>query len=383
MNPLYNQGNGYSRCGRVTLESEKFLIGETPLNIANGNKINDDEEDHENILQTSVLPLDVIQESPQTEILHDFSIMTYNVLQQVNRMEGADHMEFIKLRVNAITKAISKSNPDILCIQGMTDMSSPFLKGELSRMYPYSFADNLKVSMFSKYRPLSMKLYGIGAGTSGSKMMVLEFQNIIVINCYLRESQPWCKREELKVIGSLVDIYFNNGKGCILAGDFSCHLGGNLEEWPEIRGFANMKMKDVWTQLRYDNPGFTEDTDINQMQWNTKFKQRKLRYDGIFYRNPSDNPILKPIEVKLTGRKPVIMSRQSSEKFIEYFVPAGSNHHNDIIYFDMEDHILALWPSDHFAVFATFEVLDERITVGEDLEATSARDIPNTEQPWH
>lgn len=347
-------------------------------------------EEQQDILPRELLPLDISDENAPDEI-YNFSIMTYNIWGSVEQKDNPDYMKFLedtmKLRMESIVDVIKKNNPDFVCIQEMTNMSYNFLKDKLSTIYPYSFEENfdlerdkikrnrdIEVFVFSKYKPTTIKLYSI-AGNLGynNSFMILEFQNLAIFNCYLQAGSKYsqghesywfhysrCRKQELKSIGGIVDKYINNGKACIIVGDFNCHLDGDLKEWPELKEFSNMKMIDVWNQLR-DQPGFTEDTDINQMKWNIKLQTKKFRYDGIFYRNPDDNRIVRPITIRITGRKPILLNNDMSNKFVDFFVPKVDNIEQKIRYFDTEKRIIALWPSDRFAVFAIFNIMDEKI----------------------
>lgn len=389
----YTKSYLINNCGEVNLDLQQVFGSESPLNIEKEREVNE-KEDQEDVLPTEILPLDISDDNLPEEI-YNFSIMTYNIWGLVKSKDNPEYMKFLndsmKLRMEFIVDIVKRNNPDFFCIQEMTNMSYSFLKDELSKIYPYAYEENFDIErnrikrkrdvdvfVFSKYKPSTIKLYSV-AGNLGynNSFIILEFQNITIINCYLQAGSKYspgqepywfhysrCRKQELKSIGAIVDKYINNGKGCIMVGDFNCHLDGDLTEWPEIKEFDNMKMIDVWTKLRGE-PGFTEDTDINQMRWNIKLQEKRLRFDGIFYRNPDDNQIVQPINIRITGRRPILLDNDMSNKFIKFFVPKVDNIEQKIRYFNKEKNMMALWPSDHFAVLATFNVMDEKIIVGE------------------
>lgn len=357
-----------------------------------------------------ILPLDTINEDPISEIKDEFSIMTYNIWGLIKYQDNPNYMKFLnetmKLRMKAIVDIVKKNNPDILCIQEMNNTVYRLLKDELSKIYPYEFEPNfdkiddkdrsikrnrnLEVFIFSKYKPIRMELYGISGNLGyNNSFIIIEFQNIIIINCYLQAGSKYspgqeavwfhysrCRKQEIKKINTLVDKYVLNGKACILTGDFNCNLNGNLKEWPELSEFSNLN--DTWTKLNLDKEGLTEDTDINQMRWNNKFMEKKFRYDGIFYKNPADNDILKPLTIKITGRKPIVLDKKMSEEFIKYFVP--DKRESLLRYYDQTKGLLALWPSDHFAVYAIFQILDTKITINDNKEVEFEGESSDTEK---
>ena len=378
----YSQTYLTKNCGEVTLDVQQIYDNNNRLPYIS----------EQEVLTNTVELKDISDENPPTEI-NNFSIMTYNIWGLVKSKDDEEYMKFFKdsmeIRMNAIIELIKRNNPDIICIQEMTNMSYNFLKNKLSSIYPYSFEENFDIEknsikrnrnvdlfVFSKFLPSNIKLYSITGNLGYNNcFMILEFQNIVIFNCYLQagskfspgQESVWfhysrCRKQELRSIGGIVEKYVTNGKACIMVGDFNCNLSGDIKEWPEIKEFQDMKMIDTWSELRKE-PGYTEDTDINLMRWNVKFQEKRFRYDGIFYRNPEDNEIIKPINIKLTGRKPIILDKKMSEKFIKYFVP--NTNHELIRYYDQNKETIALWPSDHFAVMSVFNVLDEKITIGD------------------
>jgi tyrosyl-DNA phosphodiesterase 2 len=100
----------------------------------------------------------------------------------------------------------------------------------------------------------------------------------------------------------------------ILMGDFNF-----CATWEEKKALIDSRYQDMWSALRADEPGYTEDTDINLMRWLIKNKRKHVRFDRLLLGSPS----WQPKSIRLLGTKPV------------------SPEHPDI------------FPSDHFGLVAT------------------------------
>jgi len=104
----------------------------------------------------------------------------------------------------------------------------------------------------------------------------------------------------------------------ILMGDFNF-----CSSWQAENAQIDSSYQDLWTLLKPDEPGYTEDTDINLMRLEQKGKKRHVRFDRILFRcNYLD---WYPYAVELLGTEPIS--------------PDLSN----------------VFPSDHFGVCGTIE----------------------------
>ncbi|AYV84082.1 MAG: hypothetical protein Hyperionvirus17_2 [Hyperionvirus sp.] len=339
------------------------------------------EGDQMSILPTRIVPEATISEDLPQEIEENFTIMTYNIFGLVKadqKNEDCDY--FMAARMDAVVDVVRKNNPDIVCFQEMSTKSFIMLKDELTGMYPYYYERDfdiesvkvernrtVEVCVFSRYKPKRVTLYSIGGNLGyNNSFMTMEFQDLIIFNCYLQvgskfspgQESVWihyarCRKQQLNSITALAEKYAANGKSCIILGDFNCDLSGNHQDWPELDALSGLT--DTWTFLRPNDPGLTEDTDLNLMRWNMKFLPKKVRFDGILYLNPSDNEIILPTNIRLTGRKMRIMNKELSNIFTKYFIPKHTEDWEfNVKYYDSEKKLLGLWPSDHFALMATF-----------------------------
>ena len=61
--------------------------------------------------------------------------------------------------------------------------------------------------------------------------------------------------------------------------------------------------RDLWVELRGDDPGYTEDTDINRMRLLHKSQAKQVRFDRILLR--SSRPGWKPESIEMIGTRPI------------------------------------------------------------------------------
>lgn len=217
--------------------------------------------------------------------------------------------ETFKLRAMKIKKNLLKHKPTIVCLQEVSKQLFDLIYDEeFKRVYPYSyeekFSDNfdsiikkrdsnrdkvIEVHIFSQIPANEVKLYKVKGNLDYSNSLIMaDFGKFIVLNSYLQagskkspgQQKVWyhysrCRQDEFIKIMEIIEKYH---KPAILVGDFNCHLDGPLKEWNELKA---LKLKtfnpkdfifiDSWRELESDPlKGFTEDTNINNMRWNSK-----------------------------------------------------------------------------------------------------------------
>jgi tyrosyl-DNA phosphodiesterase 2 len=82
----------------------------------------------------------------------------------------------------------------------------------------------------------------------------------------------------------------------VLLGDFNMRDDESAAVDPRYR--------DVWPQLRPDDPGYTEDTSINHMRYDMKDKHRHVRFDRVLIKGPAWTAA----DIFLLGREPIAPS---------------------------------------------------------------------------
>jgi tyrosyl-DNA phosphodiesterase 2 len=79
----------------------------------------------------------------------------------------------------------------------------------------------------------------------------------------------------------------------VLVGDFNMRDGENSS--------ITKPFTDVWPALRPDDPGFTEDTSINLMRFDSKNKHRHVRFDRVLLKGSGWTAA----DIDLIGTKPI------------------------------------------------------------------------------
>ncbi len=337
----YTKGNLNKRCFKLSLDYEK--------NNNTNNEIND-----------------------------EFKIMTLNVMGIIR--EGNDNEEYkykldiIKKRMNKVVEEILNEEPDIICFQEMSNETYNVLFNGLKEEYKYIYEEDfnfdqdkinsrnrdIEVCFFSKYQANKVKIYGLSGNLSYKcSLGILEFSNLVIYNCYLQAGSKYsvgqedyqyhylrCRMDQLAVIKKMIKT--NLVKNVIVTGDLNFDLGGDLNDWPELNKIKYLK--DAWKVLNKNDKGYTENTDINHMRWNMKFKEKKLRYDALLYRGK-----LKPIKTKLVCTNEIQLNKKESELFSKYFMEKNADE-KLIKYSDYEKKLLSIFPSDHFGVLGMFKI---------------------------
>ena len=314
-----------------------------------------------------------------TPLPNTFKIMTQNLWWSVKYKDDEEETKFHKdafiIRMKEIAKVIREENPDVICFQEVAQLSFDILHELLHDIYPFYYehephfdSDNfgsrkrtLETMCFSKYPVKKYELYGIGGNLAyNNSVLILEFENVVVFNVYLQagtfkspgQKDLWfnysrCRYHEYLTIGR----YLRNNnidKPIVALGDFNTNLNGDVDQWPELKAFRELGLQDLW-KTRYDineNPGNTEDTDVNLMRWNVKFEEKKYRIDGIF----TTQDAFTVSDLRIVSDQPINIDSEMQELFYKYRIPNKENK-DELI--KRSNGQLQLWPSDHFGVIAT------------------------------
>lgn len=111
---------------------------------------------------------------------------------------------------------------------------------------------------------------------------------------------------------------------------------------------------DVWEHLRHGEPGWTEDTDVNEMRFIASGKHKQVRFDRVLQLcKEEDGPPhakyrAEPEGIRLLG----------TEKIAEVTVGHGE-----------WAEAMPIWPSDHFGLSAQFVMGGDTIPL-QPMEAT-------------
>ena len=282
-------------------------------------------------------------------------------------------------RINNIVDIILQEDIDIICLQEISTPVYNILRARLGdKYYFYDESINiektsaernrgLEILFLSKIRAYRYQNFLLGGNLDyKNNLSVLEFPNMVIFGCYFQagskfsigQEKKWfhysrCRSEQLEILFQEIRKY--KQEKMVILGDINFHLDGNIEDWPEVNNLQKLKeygFIDSYRSLFPNieaNPGLTEDTEINLMRYNSKFVDKKFRYDGILSKG------LTPVDCKILGTNQIRLTTDEIANMIDQFV-----------YIENIDKIrvaksaenpegeLALWPSDHFGILAHF-----------------------------
>lgn len=311
-----------------------------------------------------------------------FSCLTYNMW---GLAKNPKTQKLFKLRANLLKETIGKVNADLVCLQEMSKFSYGELKHFIRKYkfaseipYPHPEGTPLTVAgrnrqidvyFLSKYKPKALHVYGF-PGVLGyhNCFMIIEFRNLIIFNLYNQsgsthspgQEHKWihysrCRYDILQTIWDLIQSKYSE-RNVIICGDFNFQLDGTLQEWPEMEMIQTLKANgfiDTFRSVNPNDPGFTEDTDLNQMRWNQKLIEKHLRYDGIFYKGNLWTPKVS----KVIGQEYICLNKEDSEWFIKNISDVKDENLHELAYCspnDSSEKLIPINPSDHFGVITYF-----------------------------
>ena len=324
----------------------------------------------------SALEIDYEAHFDDGEAIPDsFSFMTYNIWGLAKK---AEHRHLFQLRCDLLVRTILEADADLCFMQEM----SAFAYGELAEplISKYKYASEapypapgstpieerrraVEVYCLSKYKPSRIRVIGI-EGVLGYKnsVMIVEFPNLVVFNLYNQagsrkspgQEHKWlhyslCRYDILETIHDIMVAEFPE-RNMILCGDFNFDIDGSRSDWPEISMIRKIKrigFIDTFRERYPDDPGYTEDTDLNFMRWNQKLIEKKYRFDAVFSKGPwfiRDS--------RLIGTERQLLDEKESAWFLKHmseFVPDGLKGLKGL-----EDGLIPINPSDHFGVLTKF-----------------------------
>ena len=230
----------------------------------------------------------------------------------------------------------------------------------------------IEVFMISKFQPKKITVQAL-RGNLGytNSLMMIEYNNLIILNIYLQagsksspgQSLKWihysrCRMQHLELIKSMIQKTILE-KPTIVLGDFNFDLNGSLDEWPEKKNLDNLNLSDSWNEYAREKgknikDGLTEDTDINSMRWNSKFEEKKYRYDGILY-NKCKLSLKKTKVILKTPLKLIGKFEKYNKDYEDSILPRNGKENSKLVKTEVKGkNIYDLFFSDHFGVCSEF-----------------------------
>ena len=303
-----------------------------------------------------------------------FNISTYNVwgIKMFN-------FSFLQMRLPYIIEIIKNIKSDIFCLQEVSqNVLDGLLKDEwIQNNYEFSEkiinwskrADVICLTL-TRYKPFKVSIYSLTGGLFSSDIICTEFNDRIIINISLHpgsncspgisdsSNYAKCRIEQIKIIHDLINQINPFRKVIYLCGDFNIDFNGNLSDWPELNEIKNLNFIDTWNILKPNEKGYTEDTQINEMRWNTKQIEKQVRYDAILY---TPNKLTQPLDIKIFGNTKIgqLPFKQfvDATKHLKLNVKKGFRVNGTMIFNEDQITNLNWYPSDHFGVTAQFQQL--------------------------
>lgn len=250
-------------------------------------------------------------------------------------------------RLGAMIQSFKTLSPDFICLQEMTPrVATDLLASEFVRNhYAVSgdpsdlLSDNSKVLgrygvlILSRLPVQSFSLHKMRSA-QGRGLLVAQSSwqghQLAISTIHLESEDPNTERrkEQLTKSQEILNEIVASPSIKFIMGDFNFH-----DTWPE-QDVIQPQYIDIWSHLRPDEPGFTEDTSINTMRLEITKHDKFVRFDRILLESPpSSSPgrlVLEPQSIQLLGTLPV-----------------------DGALYDRVTHV---FPSDHFGLFASFDL---------------------------
>jgi tyrosyl-DNA phosphodiesterase 2 len=204
-------------------------------------------------------------------------------------------------RYRAIARILSKRSPDVILLQEVTSvalqefLAQPWVRDNYC--HAAAVGDD-----FGNYGLLVLSRLPIGSATytrlpSGLERGFLAVHYTVnrrplTVCCVHLESgkrSSGLRAHQLaRVFGALRSV-----NDVVVAGDF------NMRDTENDRIIT--PYVDVWPALRPDDEGYTEDTSINVMRWDSKPKDRHVRFDRVLVKGTGWSPTA----IELLGTKPI------------------------------------------------------------------------------
>jgi tyrosyl-DNA phosphodiesterase 2 len=204
-------------------------------------------------------------------------------------------------RYRAIAESLSAEAPDVIAFQEVTSGAlAEFLAQPWLRQHYYRAAvtgddfGNYGMLMLSRL-PISRVSYNrlptrLGRGFLQAELTV-NGRSLVICSVHLESGKAKSKlrarqlRRVFRELGSAEDV--------LILGDFN------------MRDVENDRIRapyiDIWPALRPCDDGFTEDTSINLMRYDSKNKSRHVRFDRILLKGGR----WAPSAIKLLGTEPI------------------------------------------------------------------------------
>lgn len=205
---------------------------------------------------------------------------------------------FTDERRRALLGILRAADADVIALQEVTPSLLAHLQDQDWLRDGYYFAEEVSVApygvMLLSRRPVQRFVEYHLPSRMGRTLVIAEFDELAVASVHL-ESLGYAetRRKQLELIFPFLDEYPH----AVLMGDFNM-----CSTWDENQ-HLDSRYIDIWPHLHPDEPGWTEDTDINTMRLLVKNKRTQVRFDRVILRSADRS--WQPVSIERLGTEPV------------------------------------------------------------------------------
>lgn len=230
--------------------------------------------------------------------ISELTLVTYNIwFSDYHRQQ----------RHEAILKLIQDCDADAIALQEVTPTSLKLILEQDWVRKNYYSSDTTGVTvnpygvlLLSKL-PIDRLFFCELISQMSRKFLCAELQlngrNFNIATVHLESKKKFASIRAMQ----LADIFplLEQSDHAVLMGDFNF-----CSSWEDENRNIDCRYQDMWAVLRGDEPGYTEDTDINLMRLQQKQKHKKVRFDRILLRSAA--PGWQPQSIERLGLAPIL-----------------------------------------------------------------------------
>jgi len=209
-------------------------------------------------------------------------------------------------RFDALLDIISRCDPDVVGLQEVTPEHVEHVLAQdwIRRNYWVSDASARSVQPHGVFLLSRLPVHGVALcelpSQKDRKLLVADLhangQPLAVGTVHL-ESSPDSTPLRLAQLDTVLPSLLG-ARHAVLMGDFNFGPAQRAEQ-SRVEG----RYLDLWDALRGDDPGYTEDTDVNRMRLIHKRKEKRVRFDRILLRSASPGWV--PSAIRRIGTDPI------------------------------------------------------------------------------
>lgn len=210
-------------------------------------------------------------------------------------------------RCEALLEIIRQCDADVICLQETKTRYLNFILQQPWVQESYYVSDftgktiqPYGVLLLSRLPITQLRLHRLPS-IMERKLLVAGFeingQTVEIATVHLESMKTFASTRKQQL--SLIFPALAKAQHAMLMGDFNFCARRPTEESARIEP----DYQDMWSALRKDDPGYTEDTDINEMRLETTQKHKQVRFDRMLVR--SSTPGWKPASIELLGTAPI------------------------------------------------------------------------------